>query len=79
MSLRICAKGHLTGQRHCGMCGADADAGRPEPGDGRVLVKRHQIPRDANGRNELRELRAATRVGKMKQAMRGSNVPLSGV
>jgi hypothetical protein len=23
MSLRVCSNGHLTGQRHCGLCGAN--------------------------------------------------------
>lgn len=56
----ICKKGHQTGQRRCVICGAD----RVEmtPGAGTVQVKKHQRPRDANGRNALDELRRSTSV-----------------
>lgn len=58
----ICKDGHVTGQRHCGLCGADRIPGTMGTvAAGVVQVQRHERPRDENGRNELDAIRRATR------------------
>lgn len=56
--LRICAAGHMTGTKKC-WCGKEME--KQAPGAGYVQVRRHERPRDANGRNQLDELRRSTR------------------
>jgi hypothetical protein len=59
----ICANGHMTGSRRCGQCGADRKR-RMEPGDGKVLLAKHQLPRGPHGEEDwLRQLRRETQVG----------------
>lgn len=73
----ICKNGHMTGQRHCGTCGEDR--GWPSlgsGGSGKVLVPRHERPRDENGRNELDALRRSTRHG---TGIQGPNKTSNGV
>jgi hypothetical protein len=55
----ICKNGHMTGQRHCGQCGADREMN--EPGDGRVLLAKHELPRQPE--DWLRKLRRDTQIG----------------
>jgi hypothetical protein len=55
----ICKNGHMTGQRHCGTCGADRK--QFSPGAGEVQVERHERPCDEHGKNELDALRRSTR------------------
>ena len=56
--LRICTNGHLTGQRHCGTCGADT----PQIVKGPSVV-RGPVKRDKNGHNYYEQLRQETRIG----------------
>lgn len=56
--LGYCKNGHLTGQRHCGNCGADRVPS--DIGTGKVLTPAHQIDRNTS---ELRKLRRATQFG----------------
>lgn len=75
----LCKNGHVTGQRKCGTCGADR-VPNSHVGLGRVNVK-HQRPRDANGRNELDELRRETRVSRgvgVRYFLTGQLPPIQG-
>lgn len=68
--MKICSNGHLTGNKVC-YCGAKAT--RQFSGDGRAIPKRLR-PRDANGRNELDEIRRQTRVGGSHHTPRGAGI-----
>jgi len=56
--LRLCTSAHLTGQKHCGTCGALAKI--PLKGEGSVLLPRHArrltVAAD-NGRDSIAMLR----------------------
>ena len=63
--LGICKNGHMTGQRHCGLCGEDRV--RFAPGAGKVEVAAYLQPRQVDGPRgpvepPLRILRRETRV-----------------
>lgn len=60
--MKICPNGHLTGTKTCGTCGKKCK-GVVFHGAGRVLVAKHERPRDENGLNTLDQLRGRTRGG----------------
>jgi len=67
MSLRICANGHITGMRKCGMCGTDAGAPigqQPRPASmNRSDRRRLNAQLDREGVANYDRSRRETRVG----------------
>jgi len=63
--LGLCKNGHLTGQRHCGQCGADRH--QKLKGEGRVTIPRHELRAYAtkylNGKIPFSETRQGHRFG----------------